>query len=35
MASKQQKIVEYFLWFTLIYYYYRLTMTPKARPESL
>jgi len=29
MASKQQKIFEFFLWFTLIYYYHRLTMSPK------
>ena len=35
MSSKQQKIFEYFLWFTLVYYYHRLTMTLKSDPESL
>ena len=35
MASKQQKSTEYFLWFTSVYYYHRLTMTLKQPPVSL
>lgn len=35
MASKQQSILENFVWFTLVYYYLRLTIALKGAVESL